>query len=131
MISLIKETAKFIRENPKSPDSLCCAEALFGIINHTMSKEAAVSAISSILMKNVSINDNVSNGATAFVVKSVQLMRDILVAQHYYIAYDLAELLMALPNKEYISDRNFVFDYNCTYIRPFNRKYPFRLPELV
>ena len=131
MIVLIKETAEFIKTNPKSPDSLCCAEALYGIINGTMSRQTAISAISSKLLMNVSIKDNVPNGATAFIVRTIKLLRDILVAQHYWIAYDISDMLMALPEKEEMNDRNIVFDYNCKYIKPFNGKYPFRLPELV
>ena len=131
MISLIKETAKFIYENPKSPDSLCCAKALYGIVKGTMPRETAISALSSILLKKVFIQENVPNCATAFVVTSVQLMRDILVAQHYLIAADLADVLMSLPKTEYFTNKNIIFDYNCTKIRPFNRKYPFRIPEIV
>ncbi|WP_295072904.1 hypothetical protein [Ruminococcus sp.] len=131
MIVLIKETARFIKDNSKTPDSLCCAEALYGIINGSMSEATAISAISSKLLKKVWIYDNVPNCATAFVVTTIKLLRDILVAQHYWIAQDIADLLIAMPSKEKLSDRNAVFDFNAVSIRSFNQKYPFRIPDIV
>ena len=110
MIEVIKQTARFIADNPKSPNSLCCAEALYGIIKGTMPRKSAITAISSILRCNITINDNLPNGATAFVVATVKVLRDILVAQHYWIAQDIATLLLSMPNKERLSDRNAVFD---------------------
>ena len=76
-----------------------------------MSEATAISAISSKLLKKVWIYDNVPNCATAFVVTTIKLLRDILVAQHYWIAQDIADLLIAMPSKEKLSDRNAVFDF--------------------
>lgn len=131
MIDVIKKTAGFIKEHPKSPNSLCCAEALYGIINGSMTSKSAITAISSILGYSININDDVPNVATAFVVTSVKLLRDILVAQHYWIAHDIAELLLDMPSKDKLNDRNMVFDFNAARIRPFNQKYPFRIPDIV
>lgn len=131
MIVLIKETARFIKDNTQTPDSLCCAEALYGIINGSMSEATATSAISSKLLKKVWIYDNVPNCATAFIVTTIKLLRDILVAQHYWIAKDIADLLIAMPSKDKLSNRNIVFDFNATSIRSFNQKYPFRIPEIA
>ncbi|MDD7517205.1 hypothetical protein [Ruminococcus flavefaciens] len=131
MIALIKQTSDFIRQNVKSPDALCCAEAVYGIVNHTMATDTALSAISALLKKNVAITEDIPNVATAFVVASVKLLRNVLVAQNYMLAYDTADMLHELPTKPHYSNSGDIFDYNCNYIRSFNKKYPCRIPEIV
>ena len=131
MTELIKATSVFIRANTGSEEALKASDALANAIDGAISLTSAVSVISSLLGREFLVRDCVPNGATAFAVNAVRELRKALRADEPGTAYDIADILQALPEKVYLTDKRAVSDFNRTYIAPFNKKHGLKLPLIV
>ena len=131
MTGLLKITAVFIRANIDSDEALKAADALAALTDSRISAEAAVSVISSFLHKDLEIRECVPNEATAFAVTSVRELYKALTERDLGLAYDIADILQALPEKKFISDKRSVSDFNKIYIKQFNKKHGIKLPMIV
>ncbi len=131
MLDLIRKTAVFIRADIRSAKSIRTAEVLECLIDGSLAEDAAVSEISACLNFESRINYCVPNNATAFVVFSVKALNKALSGNDFGLAYDIADILQALPEKEYLKDKKAVFSFNKTYILKFNKKHLSHLPEIV
>ena len=131
MTGLIKIAAVFIRANVDSEEALKAADTLVDLTDGRISAEAAASVISSLLKCELEIRECVPNEATAFVVNSVKELRKALTEHDLGLAYDIADILQALPEKKFISDKRSVSDFNKDYIKQFNKKHGIKLPLIV
>ena len=131
MLDLIRKTAVFIRADVCSANSIRTAEVLESLIDGRLAEDAAVSEISACLNCESRIKYCVPNNATAFVVFSLKALNKALSRNDFGLAYDIADILQALPEKEYLKDKKAVSLFNKTYIRKFNKKHLSHLPEIV
>ena len=58
-----------------------------------------------------------------FIVRAVELMRDNLEIQHYDLAYDLADMLHALPDIVLANGKNGLKNYWKIYVKPVQKKW--------
>ena len=131
MTELIRSAAIFIRANVDSDEALKTAEALAELTDGRIPAEAAVSVISSFLHRDFEIREYVPNEATAFVVTSVKELHKALTERDLGLAYDIADILQALPESKLIGDKRSVSDFNKVYIKQFNKKHGIKLPVIV
>ena len=100
MLDLIRKTAVFIRADIRSAKSIRTAEVLESLIDGKLAEDTAISEISACLNFESRINYCVPNNATAFVVFSVKALNKALSGNDFGLAYDIADILQALPEKE-------------------------------
>ncbi|WP_295085893.1 hypothetical protein [Ruminococcus sp.] len=131
MTNFIKLTAVFIRANVESLEALNAADALADITDCIITIDDAVSVISSLLNREFEINECVPNVATAFVVTTINALRKALHEHDFRLSYDLADILQALPDNEYLCNKEDISSFNNTYIKKFNKKYGLKLPLIV
>ena len=131
MTGLIKITAVSIRANVGSEDAMKAADTLADLTDGRISAEDAVSIISSLLKSQLEIRECVPNEATAFTVTCVKELRKALTERDLGLAYDIADILQALPEKKFISDKRSVSDFNKDYIKQFNKKHGIKFPLIV
>ena len=112
-------------------EALKAADTLVDLTDVRISAEDAVSVISSLLKCELEIKECVPNEATAFTVISVKELRKALTERDLGLAYDIADILQALPEKKFISDKRSVSDFNKDYIKQFNKKHGIKLPLIV
>lgn len=131
MTGLIKITAVFIRANVDSGEALKAADTLADLTDGRISAEDAVSIISSLLKSQLEIRECVPNEATAFAVTSIRELGKALHERDLGLAYDIADILQALHEKKFISDKRSVSDFNKVYIKQFNKKHGIKLPFIA
>ena len=74
----------------------------------------------------------VPNEETAFVVQTVNVMYTALKNGNTELAYDIADLWQALPEKRFLSDKGSIDIFNSVYIENVNRKWKEQLiPKLL
>ena len=131
MTDIIRKTAVFIRANADTAESRHAADALADMIDGRISADEALAILSDSLGCELQIKSPVPNAATAFVVFSSRELRRTLDSGDTALACDIADVLQALPENMYLSDKKAVSAFNKTYIRKFNKKHMSRLPEIV
>ena len=74
----------------------------------------------------------VPNEETAFAVQAVNVLYTSLCNGNTELAYDIADVIQALPEKRFLYDKVSVDCFNSVYIGSFNRKWKENiLPELL
>ena len=131
MTDLIRLTAVFIRANVNSDEAVNAADVLADLTGGNIPIEEALPVISSLLNRKVEVRDCVPNMATAFVLTSIRELRKALHDGEIGFAYDIADIMQAIPENEYISDKKAVSAFNRTYIIKFNKKHGTKLPLIV
>ena len=69
----------------------------------------------------------VPNEETAFVVQSVNVLHTSLKNGNYELASDIADVLQALPEKRFLSDKASIDIFNSIYIDNVNNKWKEKL----
>ncbi|MBR5682367.1 MAG: hypothetical protein IKW96_03665 [Ruminococcus sp.] len=131
MTDIIRLTAVFIRANAGSAEAVKAADALADMTEGSIPMEEAVYVISGLLNRELEVRECVPNAETAFVLASLKELRKALHDGSTGSAYDIADILQALPEKEYLSDKKAVSAFNRTYIIKFNKKHGTKLPLIV
>lgn len=131
MLDTIRETAAFIfAEN--SPDRIVSsAEALYGMTSGSLSPYDGIRVLSLVTGKELTIEENVPNRATAFVVSAVSELHENAVKGEITVVKELAEVLRALPEKSLYSDRSSIADFNCKYIAGYNSRHSAKLHYII
>ncbi len=74
----------------------------------------------------------VPNEETAFAVQSVNVLYTALTNGNSELAYDVADVIQALPEKRFLSDKVSVDAFNSIYIGTVNKKWKEKiLPDLL
>ena len=131
MTDIISLTAVFIRANTDYAEAVKAADTLAALTDGSIPPEAAVAVLSSLLGRKLHIRNCVPNGATAFTVTSIKELRNALSRNDTGLAYDIADILRALPENKYFSDKRSISDFNKVYIEQFNKKHGISLPQIV
>ncbi|HNZ98730.1 hypothetical protein [Ruminococcus sp.] len=131
MTDIIRKAAVFIRANAESAQGQRAAAALADMIDGNITAEEGLAALSECLGCELQIKSTVPNEATAFVVFSAREIRSAFDSGNAELAWNIADILQALPENMYLSDKKAVSAFNKTYIRKFNKKHIPRLPEIV
>lgn len=78
------------------------------------------------------VGSPVPNEETAFAVQSVNVLYTALCNGNTELAYDIADVIQALPEKRFLSDKVSVDAFNSIYIGTVNKKWKENiLPELI
>lgn len=131
MTELIRTTAVFIRTNTDTAEALKAAVTLADAIDGNIPLSAAVSGLSALTGRKSEVKDCVPNTATALVVSCIRELRSTLTVHNRELADDIADVLQALPENKYFSDKKTTAAFNSSCIDKFNTKHGIKLPHIV
>ena len=130
MLDIIRETAAFICSETNPDRIVSSAEAFYGMTSGSLSPYDGIRVLSLVTGKELTIEENVPNRATAFVVSAVSELHENAVKGEITVVKELAEVLGALPEKHLFSDKASITEYNLN-ISGYNSKHHAKLPFIV
>lgn len=134
----LKRVFVFVRFEIKNDKNCQIADAiLYGMKNHVTNEELCDMLIQAMpewkekfhtkteIKQEILYNEELEQ----FIVHAVELMKDHLEIQHYDLAYDLADMLHALPDIVLANEKNGLKNYWKIYVKPVQKKWDLKLLE--